>query len=157
MSSFNEQMDAFMSQLDSVANLSIDSKEKITKAGAEVFKKALQRETEARHFQFIRNSKSPHLSSDIDIQKGDRDGEKLGSQLVGWSDKTAYIANFIENGTRVPMIKRSKTGKRYRTRKGGAVAIRRDSFVSEVQTDDAVNKQMIKKMNEVYMHEINHE
>lgn len=157
MSDFSEELDAFATKLEGLANLSLADKEEISKAGAKVYEKELTRVTRQRHFRFIKTNKSPHLAENIGIKVGNRSGERKGSYTVGWGHETAYIANFIENGTRVPLIKTvpgsRKKGRKtnYRTSKGGQVAIRADHFIRDVQKNNQVNRDMLEAMNKVYL------
>jgi len=159
MAGFEEELLSLVDQMNATVDLSIEEKEAIAKAGADVFKRDLENTVKSRHYRIRKTGRNPHLAKSIRIKSGNRDGKRYGAVTVGWNNRKAHIANMIEGGTRVPMVKRAppnKKGKpivKYRLAKGGQVAVRRDPFVSEVQSDPATNKNMVEKMSGIY-HEI---
>ncbi|MBM7617253.1 hypothetical protein JOC36_000802 [Weissella uvarum] len=155
MSDFSNDLDQYAKQLLSLVDLSVSDKEKITKAGATVFKKNLQATIRSRHYRVRSTGENPHLADTLSIRAGNRDGRRVGAYTVGWGnskqkDGKDYIANFIENGTRTPFVKTSSLGKKYRLKRGGQVAVRKDPFISETQQDDGTNARMIKAMGQAY-------
>lgn len=126
--SFEDIMQSLVDDAESVSsNLSVEDKAKITKAGADVFAKGLAKVTKAKHYRNRKTGENPHLADSVIVQNKNVDGLKDGSSTVGWSSEKAYIARFINDGTRFPIF--SKKGRKYR--KAGQVAITADPFVSE--------------------------
>lgn len=151
MADFETEIQAWIDQVNGLVDLSISDKEQIAKAGGEIFRDDLKSTTKNRHYRMRKTGANPHLSSGIRMKMGNRDGKRYGAVTVGWDNRKAHIANFIENGTRVAMVKTSKTGKKYRLQKGGQVGVRKDPFVSEVQTSESTNAKMLEKMNDKYI------
>lgn len=156
MADFTSELLAFTDQINAMSDLSIDEKEQIANEGARVFQDDLKRTVKARHYRIRKTGRNPHLANSIRVRKGNRDGQRYGSVTVGWNNNKAHIANMIEGGTRVAMVKRSPRtkdgtpGRKYRLEKGGQVAVRRDPFVSEVQSSSETNQKMIDKMSDAY-------
>lgn len=139
--SFEQAMQNIVEQAKAVTTeLSVKDKAKITKAGAEVFKKELEAEYMANHYRHRKTGENPHLADSIISQNTNIDGRKTGDSTVGWSKDKAYIANFIENGTRFPMY--SKKGHQYKH--GGQVAINGDKAVERLRNDPRVIEKMRK-------------
>lgn len=153
MSDFTEQLDAFNKQVTDMVDLSVKDKEKIAKVGAQVFKNELKKTVKDRHYRIRTTGKNPHLGDSIMIKAGNRDGKRLGAYTVGWKDDKVHIANFIENGTRIPYIGRSKSGKKFRYDSAGQVGVRKDPFITETRQDNQTNKAMIEAERQAY-HEI---
>ncbi len=97
-------LNAFIEDAEAVSTqMTVEDKAKVTKAGADVFAKELETEYKANHYRHRTTGKDPHLADSVITQSTNVDGMKNGSSVVGFSKDKAYIANFIENGTKFPM------------------------------------------------------
>lgn len=97
-------LNAFIEDAEAVSTqMTVEDKQRVTKAGADVFAKELETEYKANHYRHRTMGKDPHLSDSVITQSTNVDGMKNGSSVVGFSKDKAYIANFIENGTKFPM------------------------------------------------------
>ncbi|WP_419154096.1 HK97 gp10 family phage protein [Weissella viridescens] len=155
MSEFSSDLEDFNSQILSLTNLSISDKEAISKEGAIVFKKELKDVVRNRHYRIRSTGENPHLADTLGMRPGNRDSRRTGAYTVGWGSSKQkngkdFIANFIENGTRVPFVKTSNRGLKFRLNKGGSVGVRRDPFISETQQNAAVNQTMLEVMSKRY-------
>lgn len=132
---FEQAMQDIVDQAKAVTtDLSNKDKAKITKAGANVFAQELEKEYHNAHYRHRKTGENPHLSDSIIVQNTNVDGKKTGDSTVGWSKDKAYIANFIENGTRFPMYSR----KNHKYKKAGQVAINGDKTVERLRSDSRV-------------------
>lgn len=96
---FLDQIDQFQKELNEAFNLSVDDKEKITNAGAEVFYNQLKDKTP----ESDRAHTGKTLKEDLGKSKGNIDGVEDGTTSVGWyagKNGKAYIANFMDKGTK---------------------------------------------------------
>lgn len=121
------------------SKMSIEDRAAITKAEAQVFKQALKEKTRAKHYRSRVTGESVHLADSIISQNRSVDGFKNGHSAVGWSEDKAYIANFIENGTKFPMY--SKKGRKFKH--PGQVAVTADHFVRDLRDDPVLKNRML--------------
>lgn len=104
MASLSEQLDEMLKEVGGIVNLTIEEREEITQAGADVLAKNLKQATKnAGHYNANRKiGKMTHLADSVDI--GNLDGTKSdGSTAVGFTKKDANharIAHFLNDGTR---------------------------------------------------------
>ena len=137
--SFEQAMQNIIKQAEDVStNLSVKDKQKITKAGADVFKKELEREYTDNHYRDRKTGENPHLADSIISQNTNVDGKRTGDSTVGWTKDKAYIANFIENGSRFPMY----SSKGHKFKHGGQTAINGDKAVERLRNDSRVIEKM---------------
>ena len=71
---------------------------------------------------------------------------KNGSSTVGFSKDKAYIANFIENGTKFPMY--TSKGRKYKH--GGQVAINGDHAIDNLRNDSQLQAKIVEAQAEAY-------
>ncbi len=126
--------------------MTVDDKAKLTKAGADVFAKELEAEYKANHYRHRTTGKDPHLAESVMAQNTNVDGMKNGSSTVGFSKDKAYIANFIENGTKFPMY--TKKGRKYK--RGGQVAINGDHAIANLRNDSKLQEKIVEAQAAVY-------
>lgn len=104
MADLSEQLDEMLQEIGGVVNLTIEEREEITQAGADVLAKNLKQATkDAGHYNANRKiGKMTHLADSVDV--GNLDGTKAdGSTAVGFTRKDANharIARFLNDGTR---------------------------------------------------------
>lgn len=104
MASLSEQLDEMLKEVGGIVNLTIEEREEVTLAGADVLAKNLKQATkDAGHYNADREiGKMTHLADSVEI--GNLDGTKLdGSTAVGFTKKDANharIARFLNDGTR---------------------------------------------------------
>lgn len=85
------EMDDFLQDwLKKVKSISTDltpkEQEKITAAGAEVFKDKLQQTTREKHYSNHDDKVYGHAADNIDMMKSDVDGDHNGASTVGWNN-----------------------------------------------------------------------
>lgn len=117
--------------IDDVTKFSVEDKEQINEVDARIYSEHLKSILKSRHYTTVQGDDEIHLADAVKIQRKSFSNIRNGSVRVGFDNSKAYIANFIENGTRFPFVKRSKTGRRYRMNKGGEIAITADPFAEE--------------------------
>lgn len=124
MVSFDEALNDWLKTVATVTDLTAEEQSKITKAGAEVFKKELEDTTRREHYRKdVTHSQRKHLADDIAVQTADVDGRKTGKTTVGWQDKmNATIARWLNDGT---------------------IKMRGDHFVTNVQQDKAIQRKVL--------------
>ncbi|MCT0957142.1 HK97 gp10 family phage protein [Weissella cibaria] len=127
-------------------NMTVEDKQKVTKAGADVFAKELEAEYKNNHYRHRTTGKDPHLADSVMTQNANVDGMKNGSSTVGFSKDKAYIANFIENGTKFPMY--TSKGRKYKH--GGQVAINGDHVIDNLRNDSKLQDKIVEAQAAVY-------
>ena len=137
---FEEALNQVVEDAESVSTkMSVEDKAAITKAEAQVFKQALKEKTKAQHYRDRVTGESLHLADTVISQNRSVDGFKNGTSVVGWPQDKAYIANFLENGTKFPMY--SKKGRKFKH--AGQVAVRADHFVRDLRNDSVLHERML--------------
>ena len=145
--SLEDILNAFIEDAEAVSTqMTVEDKQKVTKAGADVFAKELEAEYKANHYRHRKTGKDPHLADSVMAQNTNVDGMKNGSSTVGFSKDKAYIANFIENGTKFPMY--TAKGRKYK--KGGQVAINGDHAIDNLRNDSQLQAKIVEAQAEVY-------
>lgn len=125
MASLSEQLDEMLKEIGGVVNLTIEEREEVTQAGADVLAKNLKQATkDAGHYNADRKTgKMTHLADSVDV--GNLDGTKSdGSTAVGFTKKDANharIARFLNDGTR------------RKTKDGKIVNVPGDSFIDNAR------------------------
>lgn len=145
--SLEDILNAFIEDAEAVStNMTVEDKAKVTKAGADVFAKELESEYQANHYRHRKTGKDPHLADSVIAQNTNVDGMKNGSSTVGFSKDKAYIANFIENGTKFPMY--TSKGRKYK--RGGQVAINGDHTIENLRNNSEVMDKVVTAQAEAY-------
>lgn len=140
-------LNAFIEDAEALSTqMTIEDKAKVTKAGADVFAKALETEYKANHYRHRQTGKDPHLADSVIAQNTNVDGMKNGSSTVGFSKDKAYIANFIENGTKFPMY--TAKGRKYK--RAGQVAINGDHAIDNLRNDSQLQAKILEAQAEAY-------
>lgn len=143
-SSLSSQLEQWVKSVGEVATLSIDEQTKINKAGADAGAKVLQEVTREQHYINRKTGKDPHLADLVLSEANNINGDKDGTAVFGFDIKKAYIARFINDGTkRISYTSGKKTrhdskGRAYA--RGGRTAINGDHFVDNARKD--ANKAM---------------
>lgn len=145
--SFEAFFDDFVKQAeDLTVNLPVEDKAKVTKAGAKVFAKELEDVYKRKHYRYRETGQDPHLAESVIMQNTNIDNMKDGSSTVGFNQEKAYIANFIENGTKFPMY--TKRGRQYKH--AGQVNITADHAIADLRVNSNVQAKMLKAEAEAY-------
>ncbi|NEZ89931.1 HK97 gp10 family phage protein [Weissella paramesenteroides] len=145
--SFEAFFEDFLKQAeDLTVNLPVEDKVKVTKAGAQVFAKELEDVYKQKHYRHRKTGEDPHLADSVIMQNTNIDGMKDGSSTVGFNQEKAYIANFIENGTKFPMY--TKRGHRYKH--AGQVNIIADHVIANLRANPNVQAKMLKAEAKAY-------
>lgn len=102
MSEYEEQMNAWLKQIEDSVDLTVEEKEEINGNGAKVLKEEIAKETRSKHHNGYRKiGNMPHLSDSV--VSGQIDGEPEDGHVgVGFSKKDynhARIARFLNDGT----------------------------------------------------------
>ncbi|WP_195555931.1 HK97 gp10 family phage protein [Weissella cibaria] len=140
-------LNAFIEDAEAVSTqMTVEDKQRVTKAGADVFAKELEAEYKANHYRHRTTGKDPHLADSVMTQNANVDGMKNGSSTVGFSKDKAYIANFIENGTKFPMY--TSKGRKYKH--GGQVAINGDHVIDNLRNDFKLQDKIVEAQAAVY-------
>lgn len=133
-------LNAFIEDAEAIStNMTVEDKQKVTKAGADVFANELESEYKTNHYRHRTTGKDPHLADSVMTQNTNVDGMKNGSSTVGFSRGMAYIANFIENGTKFPMF--TAKGRKYKH--GGQVAINGDHTIDNLRNDTQLQDKIL--------------
>ncbi|AVO66253.1 HK97 gp10 family phage protein [Weissella cibaria] len=145
--SLEDILNAIISDAEALSTqMTVEDKAKLTKAGADVFAKELETEYKANHYRHRTTGKDPHLAESVMAQNANVEGMKNGSSTVGFSKDKAYIANFIENGTKFPMY--TSKGRKYKH--GGQVAINGDHAIENLRNDSKLKDKIVEAQEAVY-------
>ena len=145
--SLEDILNAFVADAEAISTqMSVENKSEITKAGAEVFAKEVEAEYKANHYRHRETGENPHLADSVIVQNSNVDGMKNGSSTVGFSKDKAYIANFIENGTKRPMY--TSKGRKYKH--GGQIAINGDGAIDNLRNNPEVMAKVVEAQSEAY-------
>lgn len=145
--SLEDILNAIISDAEALSTqMTVEDKAKLTKAGADVFAKELETEYKANHYRHRTTGKDPHLAESVMAQNANVEGMKNGSSTVGFSKDKAYIAIFIENGTKFPMY--TSKGRKYKH--GGQVAIKGDHAIENLRNDSKLKDKIVEAQEAVY-------
>lgn len=145
--SLEDILNAIISDAEALSTqMTVEDKAKLTKAGADVLAKELETEYKANHYRHRTTGKDPHLAESVMAQNANVEGMKNGSSTVGFSKDKAYIANFIENGTKFPMY--TSKGRKYKH--GGQVAINGDHAIENLRNDSKLKDKIVEAQEAVY-------
>lgn len=100
MADLGEVLDSWLEDVKDAAELTIAEKQRITSAGAKVFQQKLVDVTRSKHYRNHKSGNDVHLADSVVMQKSDVDGTKTGISTVGFDDDHAYIARFLNDGTK---------------------------------------------------------
>lgn len=140
MASLSEQLDEMLKEIGGVVNLTIEEREEVTQAGADVLAKNFKQATkDAGHYNTDRKvGKMTHLADSVDV--GNLDGTKSdGSTAVGFTKKDANharIARFLNDGTR------------RKTKDGKIVNVPGDSFIDNAR--DKSQNEVLEAQSKVF-------
>ena len=148
---FEEMMNDFIEKVESIStNMSIEDRIRINYAGALVGKKALKEYIKKQHYRERETGKDPHLSDSIQIKKTNINGIPDGSVIIGFDKKVAYIARFINDGTKIPQF--TKVAHR-QYKHPGQTALEADHFMDKVFNDpavvEAIHEAMVLEYNKI--------
>lgn len=145
--SLEDILNTFIDDAEAVSiAMTVEDKAKVTRVGAEIFTKELEAKYKANHYRHRTTGKDPHLADSVIYQNANIDGIKDGNSTVGFSKDKAYIANFIENGTKHPMY----TSKGHEYKNGGQVAVNADHAIANLRNNRQVQAKIIQAQAEVY-------
>ncbi|AVI94105.1 phage head-tail joining protein [Oenococcus oeni] len=99
-SDLSSQMESWVNSVEKVAILSVDEQTEINKAGADVGAKILQQDTKDRHYRKRKTGEDVHLADSVLSEANNINGDKDGSSVFGFSADKAYIARFLNDGTK---------------------------------------------------------
>lgn len=95
-------LDSMLQAVGGVVNLTIEEREEINGAGAEVIQTALAKVTKEKHYHDHKTGSVKHLSDSVEV--GQLEGSiQDGSRAIGYSTKDANharIARFLNDGTK---------------------------------------------------------
>lgn len=98
--SLEEQMNAWLSNLSKLVVINDENKSAITKAGADVFRDALEDETRKKHYSHHDDKVYGHMADHIVSSNKDVDGRLTGKSTVGWPNQYhALNALRLNDGT----------------------------------------------------------
>lgn len=100
MADFAETINSWLEDVKDATTLSISEKARITQAGAKVFQKRLEEVTRSKHYRNHKTGDEIHLAGSVVMQNKDIDGIKNGNSTVGFDEEHAYIARFLNDGTK---------------------------------------------------------
>lgn len=160
MATFEEVMQSIVDEAEAISTkMSVEDKAKITKAGAKIFRQALESEVRNRHYRHRDTGEDPHLADGIVLKNRNIDNVKDGTSVVGWERITAkgthtkgYIANIINNGSRFPQFT-TRSGRKYK--RPGEVAVKADHFIEETRANPVVRAGILKAEAEAMRRIIN--
>lgn len=92
---FEEQLNGWLEQVTNDATVTLEEQAQITGAGAEVFAKSLE-----QHTPYDANRQHKHLRDSIIFDPGKTVDGKAGDTDVGFTENKAYIARFLNDGTK---------------------------------------------------------
>ncbi|KGH73687.1 HK97 gp10 family phage protein [Oenococcus oeni] len=135
----DEQFKSWYENVVKTSQLTIKEQAQITKAAADAGAEVLKKETREKHYRDRKTGSDPHLADSIYAEANNVDGDKDGTAIFGFDPKKAYIARFINDGTkRISYTSGKKTrhdskGRAYA--RGGKTSINGDHFVDIARKD----------------------
>ncbi|KRN13345.1 HK97 family phage protein [Fructilactobacillus fructivorans] len=101
-SNMNNLLNSVYDQVASKAHLDTSQKYKITGAGAKVLRKDLKASIIDRGHvtSHKETNQHRHLKDSVRTSKKDEKGMRIGNSMVGFDVNHAYIARFINDGTK---------------------------------------------------------
>lgn len=96
-----EILDSWLKQVESLADVSISDRAKITGVGAEVFRRDLEAETNKRHRSNHNDKVYGHAADHITMQRSNSEGRRTGVSTAGWENRYhAMNMQRLNDGTR---------------------------------------------------------
>ncbi|OIL58304.1 phage head-tail adapter protein [Oenococcus oeni] len=99
-SDLSSQMETWVKNIANAATLSVDEQTKINKAGADAGAKILQQATKDKHYRKRKTGEDVHLADSVSAEANNVNGDKDGSSVFGFTVDKAYIARFLNDGTK---------------------------------------------------------
>ncbi|MDD9138314.1 HK97 gp10 family phage protein [Fructobacillus sp. CRL 2054] len=102
MSDFESQLGGWLNKVGGLVNLTVEEREEVTKAGADVFADHLKPDTP---YNSKRKGKMIHLRDSVQIGRLEDESKSMGNTAVGFPKKGsdgvnhARIARFVNDGT----------------------------------------------------------
>lgn len=96
----DDALNDWLKQVNEVTNLSFADQAKITKAGAQEFKKQLEEETRAKHYSNHNDKAYGHMADSVIMKNTNGDNEKDGTSIVGFDKYHDANARRLNNGTK---------------------------------------------------------
>lgn len=135
MTGLDSALNDWLDEVKQLTDLTPKEQAQVTKAGADVFKEELERETKKRHYSRHKNSVYGHMADNIAAQDKDIDGRTTGVSSVGWNNPYhASNARRLNDGT-----------KKYKA----------DHFVTNVQDSKEVQAKVLQAEKEAYERIVN--
>ncbi|MCS4488379.1 HK97 gp10 family phage protein [Streptococcus sp. SQ9-PEA] len=130
MAGIDSALAEWLEEVKHLADLTPKEQANITKAGADVFKSELEKETKKRHYSSHKNSVYGHMADNLAVQAKNIDGRMTGVSTVGWNNPYhASNARRLNDGT-----------KKYKA----------DHFVTNVQDSQVVQARVLQAEKEAY-------
>lgn len=96
-----EILNSWLKQVESLSDVSISDRAKITGAGAEVFKQELEVETNRKHRSNHNDKVYGHAADHITMQRSNSEGRRTGVSTAGWENRYhAVNMQRLNDGTR---------------------------------------------------------
>ena len=83
----DEILESWLKQVESLSNVSINDRTKITGAGAEVFRQDLEAETNQKHRSTHNDKVFGHAADHITMQRSNSEGKRTGVATAGWDNR----------------------------------------------------------------------
>ncbi|GAY74349.1 HK97-gp10 family putative phage morphogenesis protein [Lentilactobacillus kosonis] len=97
----DKALDNWLANIIQAQHFTNAEKAHITGAGAKVLSKHLEDMTKQKHYRVhIKGKTDTHLSDAVTYRKTDIDGARTGVSTVGFTPEKAYIARFLNDGTK---------------------------------------------------------
>ena len=106
---FSANLSDWLKDVEDTITLTTADKVLINTAGAEAYAEILQKDTKNKHYDLVhhkdtiydpktkKNKSNPHLANAVNIQPSK---DVVGAIDAGFDDKRAYIARFLNDGTK---------------------------------------------------------
>lgn len=100
MADFSKQLDEYMKNIKKLVP-NTETRSKMTRAGAEVYKDKLTKITKEKHYSSHKDEIYGHMADNISVNDTDIDGEHNGRSVVGWNNPFhAANARRLNDGTK---------------------------------------------------------
>lgn len=96
----DEQIKSWYENVVKTSQLTIKEQAQITKAAADAGAEVLKKETREKHYRDRKTGSDPHLADSIYAEAKNVDGNSDGTSIMGFDTKKAYIARFLNDGTK---------------------------------------------------------
>lgn len=99
MVELDEALEQWLKEVQRANTLTMREKQKITKAGAKVYAKALEEKTREIHYSSHNDQVHGHLADSVIVSNKNIDGIKNGTTTIGFDHYHATVARQLNNGT----------------------------------------------------------